>query len=157
PLEDLRGELVLAGHDRAGEVELRGREGVGGVADVGAVQPQRDRALGAVEGDREAFAGGERLVVGEGRDVGRDGVEPVRYLPWHDLVHAVPRVLRVRVLGAVVAVELDVGRDGDVVPFAGVEVGGFEPGNHTGEVLCVMELPDPVQRGDAAAVRDVGF
>ena len=74
----------------------------------------------------------------------------------HILV-AIPGVLGIDVLGAVVAVQLNVGRNGQVIPGAVVELRGLTPcGNKRGGG-GVVELPRAVQRADERRGACVGL
>ena len=146
PPDHLRHEDVLAVDQRVGEVELRRGEGVRPVAHVGAVQPDRDGALGTVEAHAQPLAGLERVLEGERPAVRRHGVVPLGHLPRLDLLVAVPGVLHVGVLRAVVAEQLQVGRHRHVVPARVVDVHPLEAGDDERGALRVVQLPQPVER-----------
>ena len=146
PPDHLRHDDVLAVDHGVGEVELRRGERVRPVAHVGAVQPQGDGALRAVEADAQPLAGLERVLEGERPAVRRHGVVPLGHLPRLELLVPVPRVLHVGVLRAVVAEQLHVGGDRHVVPARVVDVHALEAGDDEGGALRVVQLPQPVER-----------
>lgn len=147
---DFDGDGVFAFLEELGEVELGGSAGVLGVADFLAVAPEVEGGGDAVEGDGGlAFfpVGGK----GEGLEVRGNRVallEGGEVLGW--FAHDEGRVLfeGVRVVtvdGGAVALELDVGGDGDGFPSGGVEVGFEELGGALIGVVDPVEFPVAIE------------
>ncbi len=145
PFEDLRGQAVLPIDECRRDIEFGGGEGIGRVPDIGAIQPEGDRAFCPANVDRDPFARGEWLIESESGDVRRDRVELCRRLTGLDLLVAVPGVLGVDVLRAIVAVELDVSGNRDGVPSAHIKFGLFEARDSAVGARCIVELPRSVQ------------
>ena len=142
PME--HGQAVASLMQRAGEIELRGREAVLAVAEVHAVEPAGEAALHPFEADADlpAFPG-----VGQGkvRHVVRDGVEDRRHLAGLQLLQRVPGVFEVAVGRFVPALELDVRGHTDRVPGAHVIRLRPEALRGRGGVFRIMKAPPPVK------------
>ena len=143
--EDLRCEAVLALDQGIRQVELPGREPVGAVPDVPPVQPYRDRALGAVEAHAQALTGLQRGVQRERADIASDRVVALGHLTGDDVLLTVPRVPHVDVLGAVVALQLQVRRHPDRVPGRDVVPRVGEVRRRLPLIACAVERPAPVE------------
>jgi len=118
---NLGGEDVFAWLEEFGDVELGGGAGALAVADVLAVDPEAEGGIDAVEGDEYLPflpVGGD----GEGGAVGSDGVFCGDDVGWF----AGEGVAGIDIAGHTIALELPVGRDGNGVPIADVEVDFIE-------------------------------
>src|SRR6187431_317446 len=98
-----------------------------------------------MEDDGEVLPRSERRVEREVTHVARHRVEAHGHLPGLELLEAIPRVLHVAVLGAVVSVKLNVRRYGDLVPTGDIEAGLFKAENRRRQVVGVVEAPQPVE------------
>ena len=143
-LEYLGGQLVLPGDEELCQLKLRGGEAVLAVADVAPVAPHRQAALRPLEGDKYPLPR-HTLRQGEIFDIAPHGVVPLRYLPRLHVLHPVPGVLHVHILGPPIALELDVGGHGDNVPPPAVHVRSEKSGDGPLDILRVVKEPVPAE------------
>ena len=147
---DFYGDGVFAFFEGLGELELSGGAGVLGVADFLAVAPEVEGGGDAVESDC-GLAAVPGVGEGEGFEVGGDGVALVEGGEvLGRCAHDEGRLLFegvgvIAVDGGAVALELDVGGDGDGFPSGGIEVGLEEIGGALVRVVGPVESPVAIE------------
>ena len=104
--DNLTAELVFAFAQIGRQLKVAGREGIGGKADVMAVEPENDAALCALEGYEHAPA-----LHGVGQieilAVAGDGVEILRDFADLKLLETVPGILHIDILWLIISFHLD--------------------------------------------------
>ena len=155
-LVHLDGEQVARLAHGTGQIELRGGEGVLGIADELPVEPDIHRLLHALKADDHALAAQRRVEV-ERLHIGADGVV-VRTGKLTLRLHAgqaaagraaeivaLPGVHGVDVMEPVVAGQLDVPRNGDLAEGGAVKGLPVELRRALRRALRIGELPDAVK------------
>ena len=143
PFKDLRRQFVCSLSQIRAQKKLRGRKTVLAVPHKMSVQPERDPALRSLKGNIEPFSV-KSLRHFKILYITCHRIKPLRYLPRHNLLPAVPRILHIRVLGHIIPFHLDMGRHSDILPVSAVILRLFKARYHISVIYSIMKFPDPV-------------
>ena len=145
PAVHAAGQLVFAVGQVRGQLKFGGGEGIRGKAHVMTVEPYRHAAFRSLKAHQHTLpAHGfrqEKIL-----DIAGDGVIAARNFSEGHVLHAVPGVLHIDVLGRSVALQLNMGGNADIRPASAVIAAALKAGNDLFFVAGVKELPQAVQR-----------
>ena len=140
PLEYLHRQLVLPVLKIRRQFKLGRCKRILTVSDICSVQPECHAALRSLERDKHTLSG-KRLRQCEIFHITCDRIELHRHLVRPDAFPSIPRILRVRVLRAVIAFHLDMCRHADVIPSPAIVFRLFKSADRLLIVFRIVELP----------------
>ena len=144
------GQLVFAAGQIGRQLKFGGGEGIRGKAHIMAVQPHGHAAFRALKAHQHTPAAHgfrqEKIP-----DIAGHGVVLARHVSEGHILHAVPGILQIDVLGRAMALQLDMRGHGDIRPGMAVIAAAFKAGDDLVFVAGVKELPQAVQRPAQAA------
>ena len=150
PFVNLSSQLVFSRHQIRRQFKFRGCETVLTVAHILSVQPERQPAFCALEGDKYPFplhALRKRKVF----HIACNRIEPGRDFSRHDLFPAIPGILHIRILRNIIALHLNMGRNTDLIPGSAAVIHLLKAFHRTLIILCIRKFPQSVQRIHKAA------
>ena len=144
------GQLVFAAGQIGRQLKFGRGEGIRGKAHIMAVQPHGHAAFRALKAHQHTPAAHgfrqEKIP-----DIAGHGVVLARHVSKGHILHAVPGILHIDVLGRAMALQLDMRGHGDIRPGMAVIAAAFKAGDDLAFVAGAKEFPQAVQRPAQAA------